>query len=178
MRGRAQKVRQVVLIGLIILNSWACGYHIAGKADLLPKDLQTIAVLPFSNETTQYRIARLLPRDITRELIKRTRYHVVYNEAEADAVLRGHVLRYDSYPTVFDPATGRATAVQMIVIVSVSLTDRRTGQLLYQNPYMELREQYEISVDQRAFVDESELAIERMSRDAARSIVSAILENF
>ena len=43
---------------------------------------------------------------------------------------------------------------------------------------MTMRERYEISIDPRAYFDESEAAMLRVSRDAARSVVSAILENF
>jgi hypothetical protein len=43
---------------------------------------------------------------------------------------------------------------------------------------MEVRERYEISVDPRAYFDESDTAAERLSRDVARSIVSAILSGF
>jgi hypothetical protein len=43
---------------------------------------------------------------------------------------------------------------------------------------MEFRERYELSVDPKAYFDESEPALQRMSRDTAQSVVSAILENF
>ncbi len=43
---------------------------------------------------------------------------------------------------------------------------------------MEVRERYEIAIDPRAYFEESDTAIERMSREVARSIVSAVLEKF
>jgi len=42
----------------------------------------------------------------------------------------------------------------------------------------EFRERYEISVDPAAYFDESGTAMQRVSRDVARSAVSAILEGF
>ena len=60
----------------------------------------------------------------------------------------------------------------------VTLTDRATGKVLFSRPSMEIRERYEISVDQRAYFEESDIALERMNRSTARSLVSAILENF
>jgi len=41
-----------------------------------------------------------------------------------------------------------------------------------------LRRAGEISVDPRAYFEESDPAMERLSRDVARTVVSAILENF
>jgi hypothetical protein len=68
--------------------------------------------------------------------------------------------------------------VQVIVILQLTMTDRATGASIFSRPSMEIRERYEISVDPKAYFDESEAAMRRLSRDAARSIVSAILENF
>ncbi|MGH9659355.1 MAG: LPS assembly lipoprotein LptE [Bryobacteraceae bacterium] len=155
----------------------SCGYHIAGKADLLPKSVQTIAVPAFANNTTRYKLADRLAAAIVRELISRTRYAVVADPAQADATLNGAVVNYISYPTVFDQSTGRASGVQAHVILSVNLT-ARDGKALFARPQFEFRERYEISVDQRAYFEESDVAMDRLSRDVARSVVSAILENF
>jgi hypothetical protein len=43
---------------------------------------------------------------------------------------------------------------------------------------MEYRARYEIAVDQRAYFDESDAALERLSREVARAVVSRIVEDF
>ena len=68
--------------------------------------------------------------------------------------------------------------VQVIVNVQARLTRRDTGAVLSDQPSIEARERYEVSIDQVAYFDESAAAIDRLSRDVARSVVSAILENF
>ena len=155
-----------------------CGYHVAGRGDLLPQTIKTIAVPAFPNITTRYKLAERLPADISRELIERTRYRVVADPARADAVLSGAVVNFASYPTVADPTSGRATGMQVIVNLQITLTERATGKVLFQRPGMEVRERYEISIDPTAYFDESEPAMTRLSRDVARSVVSAVLENF
>ena len=77
-----------------------------------------------------------------------------------------------------DPATGRATGVQVIVSMQISLTERATGKVLYQRNSFEFRERYTISINPQAYFDESGTAMARVSKDASRSIVTAILENF
>lgn len=154
-----------------------CGYHVSGHADLLPKNIKTIAVPAFSNVTTRYQLARLLPEDITREFLSRTRYAVVADPAQADAVLTGTLVNAFAYPTTADPQ-GRATGVQAIVTLQLTLTDRGTGAVIWSNSAAEFREQYEISVDPAQYFDESSTAMIRLSRDVARSVVSAILEKF
>jgi hypothetical protein len=37
-----------------------CGYHIAGKASLLPADIHTIAVAPWGNASVRYRLSNYL----------------------------------------------------------------------------------------------------------------------
>ncbi len=169
-------IRQA-LTGLCLLAA-GCGYHVSGHTDLLPKTIETVCVPAFGNATTRYKLTDRLPEAITREFISRTRYKVVNDMSQADAILRGTVVNYNAYPVIFDPTSGRASTIQVSVVLAVTLTERATGKVLYTRPGLEWKQQYEISVDPRAFVDESDAALERLSRDVARSVVSGILENF
>ena len=155
-----------------------CGYHIAGRGDLMPKSVHTVAIMPFGNRTQLYKLARLLPGDIGREFISRTKYTLIDDANQADAVLTGNVVNYFAYPTITDPATNRATTVQIITIVQYTLTERTSGKVLFTNAGLEVRERYEVAGDPKAYFDESGTAIERVSKDVARTVVSAILEAF
>lgn len=163
---------------LVSLGMCACGYHVAGKADMMPKSIHTIAVTAFSNNTIRYKLAQRLPADITREFIARTRYKIVSDPKSADAVLSGAVANFTSYPIVADQASGRATVIQASAFLKITLTERATGKVLFSRPSFEARERYEISVNPQAYFDESGAGMERMSRDVARDVVTSILENF
>jgi len=158
----------------------SCGYHVAtsGMSEVLPKNIKSIAIPAFANLTIRYKLTTYLPAAITREFISRTRYRVVDDPKDADAVLTGAVVRFDSYPTTNDPRTGRATGIQTIVTMQITLRDRATNAVLFDRPRFESRQSYEISVDPKAYFDESDVALDRLSREVARSVVSAILENF
>src|SRR5437764_1103241 len=160
-----------LLLLCVVLSG--CGYHVAGRADLLPKDLKTIAIPAFNNNTVRTKLGRLVTADLAREFNSRTRYRIVADPREADAVLTGTILRFDSYPVVVDPVSNRATGLQAVVALQLALNDRRTGKALYTQSAYEFRDRYEISVDPQAYFEESGTAIERMSRDIARSVVSA-----
>ncbi len=155
-----------------------CGYRVAGRGDLLPKAIQTIAVPAFENATARYKLTQFLPAAVTREFLSRTRYQIVSDPGEADATLYGAVVNYFSYPTTFDPATGRATGMQMIVVLDLRLLERDSGNMLYLNSGLTIQNRYEISADQAAYFEESDTALARLSADVARSVVSAVLENF
>jgi len=167
-----------VLLPLFLLLFAGCGYHVAGRADALPASLHTIAVPAFANLTIRYKLTDRLPAAIAREFLSRTRYQVVPDPGQADAVLDGAVVSYVSYPIIFDPASGRASSVQMNVILNVSLRERSSGAVLFSRSRMEFRERYEISVDQQAYFEESDPALDRLSRDVARTVVSAVVEKF
>jgi outer membrane lipopolysaccharide assembly protein LptE/RlpB len=153
-----------------------CGYHISGQGDLMPKSIHTIAVTPMNS--TRYQLARLLPADITRELIAHTKYKLIDDPAQADAVLSGRVVSFSNFPTLFDQASGRATSVEVVVTLQITLTERSSGKTLFTRPNMEVRERYQISTNPQQYFDESGTAIMRLSKDVAQSVVSAILENF
>jgi lipopolysaccharide assembly LptE-like protein len=155
-----------------------CGYHVAGKSDIMPQTIHTIAIGAFANRSIQYKLAQRLPADIAREFIERTRYKIVTDPKTADAVLDGAVTNFVSYPIIADQATGRATVVQCSAYLRITLTERATGKVLFTRPSFEARERYEISVDPQAYFDESGAGIERLGRDVARDVVTSILEKF
>ncbi len=177
MSGKAVS-RGVWVVGLVAVVATGCGYRVAGRADLLPKNIKTIAIPAFSNATTRYRLSERLPAALTREFISRTRYDVVADPNQADAVLTGSVLRYSAYPVLYDQATGRASGVQVYVGLDLTLRDRATGAVLFTRSNWEVRERYEISVDPSAYLEESDLAMARLSEHVAHTVVAAILENF
>jgi hypothetical protein len=162
---------------VLILGSLAgCGYHVSGHGDLMPKTIKTVAIPAFANRTTRYKLARTLPTDISRELMARTKYKVIADPKEADAVLTGSVHNFAAYPTI--SANGTATVVEVIVTLNLTLTERATGTVLFNRNGAEFRERYEISIEPQAYFDESGTAMERLSKSVARSVVSAILEKF
>jgi outer membrane lipopolysaccharide assembly protein LptE/RlpB len=164
------------LLVVLLASLTACGYHVSGHGDLMPKTIKTIAIPAFSNVTTRYKLARTLPTDIGRELLARTKYRVVADPNEADAVLTGTVHNFAAYPTI--SANGRATVVEAIVTLNLTLTNRATGAVLFNRTGAEFRERYEISIQPEAYFDESGTAMLRLSKAVARSVVSAILEKF
>jgi hypothetical protein len=179
-RCRAATVRErfLVLSLTLFLFTGACGYHVSGQGNLMPKNVKTLAIQSFGNVTPRYKLARLLPADLHREFISRTRYTIVNDPGQADAILTGTLSNFAAYPTIFDSVSGRATKVDAVITLQVTLTNRVTGAVIFNRPGYEFRERFEISIDPKAYFDESGTAMERLSRDVARSVVSAILNSF
>ena len=168
--------KSCALLALSLLLT-GCGYHVGSQGNLLPKDLRTIAVVPWGNATSQYKLSTYMAEAISRELISRTRYNVVSDPNTADATLSGAIANMFTSASVYDPVSGRGTGAQIMVQVQVKLLGK-DGKVLFFRPNLEFRDRYEIAVDPRQYVDESQATLERISKDMARTVVSSILESF
>jgi hypothetical protein len=156
-----------------------CGYHVGGHASVIPNTVKTIAIPAFANGTVRYQVANLLAADVEREFHSRTKYAIVTDPSHADAVLNGTVTNFAVLGGITtDPVTGRATSSQIILTLQIRLTDTHNGKVLFSKTGYEFRQRYEIATDLTAYFDESSTAIKRVSQDAAKSVVSLILEAF
>jgi outer membrane lipopolysaccharide assembly protein LptE/RlpB len=169
-----------VAIGLILSAATltGCGYHTAGKASRLPAALHVIAIPAFINQTQTYKIESTLTNAVVREFNARTKYKVLSDvNADADAVLRGTVTSTQLAPVTYDSQTGRASTGLVTVNMRVVLT-ARDGRVLYENQNYTFREQYQVSRELSSFFEEESPAVDRLSRDLARTLVSNVLEAF
>ncbi len=165
-------------LGLLACLSSACGYHVAGKATRMPPDVKTIAIPVFANKASRFRIEQKLSAAVTRQFIERTPYRITPNPSGADAVLHGTVKDVRAGVVTFDLQTGRATTLQIQVTTDVQLIDTHTKKVLFSNPNYIFREEYQVSQNPSALFEEDEPALNRLSQDFARTLVTDILENF
>jgi outer membrane lipopolysaccharide assembly protein LptE/RlpB len=154
-----------------------CGYKVAGQATLLPKDVHTIAITPWANASVHYSLSNYLAASVKREFISRTRYHIVSDPSKADVVLYGTVANMTAGGTLYDNATGQTTGGQIGVWIQFRLLDKE-GKVLLNKPNLEFRQPYQIATNPSQYFDESEAAMKRLSDDVAKTVVSAILEQF
>ena len=166
------------LLAVLALLLNACAYRFAATDTVVPKTVHTIAIPAFNNLTVRYKLTDQLPEAISREFLTRTRYKVVSDPNTADAILRGAVVNYAFFPTIFDPANGRAAYAELHVTLSVTLTERATGKVLFDRKNFDVRETYQISPNATQYFEESDPALKRAGQQVARSVVSAVLENF
>lgn len=168
----------VSILSSLLIYTTACGYHTAGHAVRLSSNGHTIAVPTFTNKTEAYRVEQILSASVVREFNTRTQFHIVSEPGpSADAVLHGTVLQVLTAPLTYDSQTGRASSALVSITVQISLVDRN-GKVLYQDPNYTFRSEYQISSQLSAFFDEESPALDRLSGDFARTLVSNILEAY
>ncbi len=150
----------------------------AGTATRIPADVKTIAVPAFKNGSPNFRIEQELTSAVTREFVERTQYRIVPNPSDADAVLKGTVTDVRARALTFDINTGRATTLQVQVTADVELQDVHSHKVLFSNSKYVYRQEYQVSETPSQLFEEDRPALQRLSRDLARTLVTDILENF
>jgi hypothetical protein len=167
-----------IIFCLIVMVASSCGYHEVGTHPTLPPDVKTIAVLPFANDTPIFKIEQEITSAVASNLIERTQYKVVSRRRGADAILEGVVKREGESVVALNPATGSATTLQIEVEIGVRLVDLHTKKILFSNPAYIFREQFQVSQTPQNLIQEDPAAMERLSREFARALVTDILANF
>jgi Lipopolysaccharide-assembly len=162
--------------------SSACGYALAGRGSFLPDYIQTIGVPPFANRTNIFNLETLLTQKVRSEFIGRGKYKILPDDSGVDAVLTGEVTSASLAPVSFT-VNQLASRYALTVAARVELRDIRENKTLWENPGLIFRQEYEAqggtnALDAAAFLGQDTNALDRMSSDFARTIVSAILEAF
>ena len=159
-----------------------CGYALAGRGSFLPSYITTIGIPTFVNRTPVFNLETQLTQKVQSEFISRGKYKILSEASGVDAVLTGEVTAVSIVPASFDP---QQIASRYIITMSASvvLRELRGNKVLWENPGMVFRQEYEAqaganALDPAAFFGQDLNALERMSSDFAQTIVSAILEAF
>ena len=165
------------LIALILsLFVDVCGYKPAGKGRSLPVSIKTIAVPIFQNSSLKYRVEQRFTRAVIEEILKRARgIRVTTNPNEADAVLNGDIRGFRASGSILDDS-GRTRVWDLRIVVSVTVRDLKSHKILFENQRLAFEGEYELSDDPQSFFNEENAAVDRVAKDFAQSIVSAIME--
>ena len=129
----------------------------------MPKTIKTIAIPAFGNGTTRYKLARLLPAGHRARIHLAHALHHRRRPQPGRRRLDRHACQLRAYPTIFDPATGRATASKWSSPCSSRSPTARPARCSSRGRRLEFRERYEISTDPQTYFDESGTAMERVA---------------
>jgi hypothetical protein len=176
------RVLRVLCGGALVIAAAGCGYTLAGRGAFLPANIRTIGVPTFTNQTTVFNLETLLTQKVRAELIGRGKYQILPQETGVDAVLKGDVVTVSIIPASFNTQQ-LALRYTLMIVANIELRDVRENKVLWENPSMVFREDYDNTsgqnaLDPSAFFGQEANALDRVSTDFARTIVSAILEAF
>ena len=177
--------RALVLTGLAIVCAGSvsgCGYALSSRGSFLPAYLHTIGVPTFANRTTVFNLETMLTQKVRSEFIGRGKYQILPEANGVDALLTGEITAVSIQPSTF--TVGQLASRYTITMTArIELRDIRENKVLWENPSVMFRQEYDATagrnvVDPASFFQQDTNALERMSTEFARTIVSAILEAF
>lgn len=162
-----------------------CGYALAGRGSTLPLSIRTIGIPLFTNRTTVFNLETTLTQKVRAEFIGRGKYEIVPEGTGVDGLLTGEVTAVSIVPASIN-ANQLASRYAITMVAKVELRDTKSNMVLWDNPSLVFRQEFDANgnqtaqgaIDPTAFFGQDTNALERLSTEFARSIVSAILEAF
>jgi hypothetical protein len=136
----------------------------------------------FINRSVVFNLETMLTQKVRGEFIGRGKYQILPDSTGVDALLSGEVTAVSITPSSFN-AQQLASRYAITMTARIELRDLRENKVLWENPSVTFRQEYDATagrsaIDPAAFFQQDTNALERMSTEFARTIVSAILEAF
>jgi len=174
--------RTLCTLCVLCAASAGCGYSLAGRGSFLPAYIRTIGVPTFINRSVVFNLETMLTQKVRGEFIGRGKYQILPDSTGVDALLSGEVTAVSITPSSFN-AQQLASRYAITMTARIELRDLRENKVLWENPSVTFRQEYDATagrsaIDPAAFFQQDTNALERMSTEFARTIVSAILEAF
>ena len=111
----------------------------------LPSNIKTVAVIPFDNRTGEPQLTQEVSEAIRQAVEGRLGLRPAA-EADADAVVRGEIVRYDpDVPLAYSAGDGRVdvTRRQVTIVVSVEIIDQHEGKALWRSSGLSVSGEYQ-----------------------------------
>ncbi len=131
---------------LAIAAASGCVYGFRGGG--LPSHVRTVAVLPFDNRTGEPQLTQEVAEAIRNAVQGRLGMRPA-PEADADAVVRGEIVRYEpDIPLSFQTGVASATTVdvtrrQVQIVVNLEIVDLRQGRTLWRGSGLSVSGEYQ-----------------------------------
>jgi hypothetical protein len=167
----------------VLVSEARCGYSLAGRGSFLPAYVKTIGVPTFVNRTNVFNIETMVTQKVRAEFIGRGKYQILPQSTGVDLLLNGEVTSVTLAPATINPQTNLATRYSIMMTARVELLEMKDHKVLWENPGIMFRQEYDATSgasnnDPAAFFQQDASALERMTSEFARTIVSSILEAF
>lgn len=126
------------LASLVLLASLGCGVYTFTGGGGLPGHIDTLAIIPFENRTTQFTLTQEITQALSNDVPGRLGVNPA-DEATADAVLRGSIVRYTERAVAYqgDETSERAaldvSQRRVEITISVEIYDVREDRVLWQS---------------------------------------------
>lgn len=174
-RNRILRLISTALFALTLIVG--CGYTFAPQGEHIDRRIRHIYVEPFSNKTVQAELENYMRTAFIDQIIQNSRFKAVGSVEQADAVISGSVLNFNtaalSYRKSILAAEERAT-----VMLEVSLRDLQTGKTLWSSRTVTGRVDYKLEDDINLLTATRKISFTKLARDTAEKAFNLMMSNF
>lgn len=173
-----RRLAWVLIVVVLVLDG--CGYHLVGTTSFLPEHLTILHVAPFENNTNRADMDQRLGEAVVAEWVRRRRFDLIDTVEGAHLVMRGTITSLRVAPVTFDEQ-GRATEFQMTLTAKIELFDvitEKEPNVLWADRAFSRRTSYDVDVSAVDYFDRQIEAMDEVSREFARALVTNVLEGF
>jgi hypothetical protein len=166
---------------LLSLGSVACGYTLAGRGVLSDPTIKKIGVPLFKDITGKPGLDQKITAKVIEELLKRGHFDVVQGSTGVNALVVGEITGYNVAPIGFaDPGKLVTEASRYSITVTARVKYVKEGETepIWSNDSFSFKDEYDLGDQTQAFFDREDQAIERLSTDFAKTLVTNMLESF
>lgn len=141
----AHTLRSLPIAAMIAMATLATGcYTFSGSSGGFPRNLRTVAILPFDNQTASPELQREVFEQLRRTMQDRLNLREA-PEARADVIVRGTITRYDvDLPAGVgaDPRQTTSTRRRLLLTMDVEIIDQTSGKVLLKRAGLTREGQY------------------------------------
>jgi len=184
-RSAGQLVLFLVVITFLICT--ACGYSFSVKGTPVSVSFNSIAIPLFESTSTDRGLEAEFTEVIRNEFISRSKVPIVESE-KADVVITGRIFEIDTqtvtYNTVKQSIGGDMVSYEtggarkLVVRLSISLTEKATGKVIWQDDSMEEEANFNASEDPLQNRYNREQAVRGIAELMAKRIYLNTMERF
>lgn len=166
------------ILGLLlaILMLAGCGYHLPGRGNSLPPEVQSIYIELFTNRTAEPFLENRMTDTTVDWFARKRSLRVVEKREVADAVLSGVVIAYSTTPISYD-RNDLITEYRSSMSIAVTLRQTADDRVIWKGN-IEWSEEYPTSPDKNVQEDNEAAAIEVISDRLGQELYFRIMENF
>ena len=167
--------RLLISVLLTVLFCGCAGYRFAGDYNSLPREIQTISIPFFKNESFEANIEAYVTNSLINEFVRNKQFDIV--PKGGDATLTGVVRDFRTSPIAYT-REDRAREYRAYVELEVTVTKNDTGEVVWRNPRLVYDQEYYVSTD-IAFTDaDKKTAIQEIANELAKQIYEAVILGF
>jgi hypothetical protein len=169
--------RAALALALLLPALAGCGWHLVGKGTSLDPRIKVIAIPAFENNTDRDHLVQILTEAVVNEFVKRGRYSIVSNPANADAVLEGTISTVEFRATELDEE-GRAIRALVAITADLRFRNRVADRVTWANSAFTYSQEFDVPATSTEYLEQHLIAVEEIGLEFAASVVSSIVEGF